>query len=458
MSPAKRLGGALVLAALLSTVLGVAGAVWPAGAGRLSRPLEHFGQRPNAPVPAPRPGERTDRLVESLQLRLRQTPHDQRAYVQLGSAYLQKVRETGDPTYYVKAEGALARALALRPDDAEALGAMGALALGRHDFEGALAWARQALAHGAGRAATYGVLGDALLELGRYDEAIEAFQRMVDLRPDLASYARVSYARELFGDLEGAIEAMELAVAAGGPATERTAWARVQLGQLHFARGDMTAAEGAYLTTLQGDGSYVPARAALGRLRAAEGKYLEAIELLTAAVQVSPLPEYVILLGDVYRATGNTAAAAQQDDLVRVMAALQRANGVELDLEMALFEAERAAQDGNGEAIAGALQTAQEQYARRPSIQAAGILAWTLHLAGQPEEALPLARESLRLGGKDALMLFHAGAIAAGAGQVDEARTYLEAALSQNPVFHVRYAAEAKALLNALAPGEGAGA
>jgi tetratricopeptide (TPR) repeat protein len=441
----QRLGAALALAALLSAAFGVL---------RFVRPLDGLlpgapgAQRPavTRPVP-PAPAGRTGRLVEVLQLRLRERPGDQKARAQLGAAYLQRARETGDPGYYAKAEGVLAEALALQPDDHEVMAALGTLALARHQFEAALEWGQRAQAGAPGRAAAYGVVGDALVELGRYDEAVAAFQRMVDLRPDLASYARVSYARELFGDLEGAIEAMQMAVYAGAPGAENTAWAHVQLGHLHLGTGNLSAAQAAYQQALQAYPSYAPATAGLGRVRAAEGKYEEAAALVARAAEALPLPEYVIQLGDVYRAAGRTGAATQQDGLVRAIAQLQRANGVDLDREMALFEADRA---GDPAVIAAALQTARARYERRPSIHAADVLAWTLHRAGQSDEALPYAREALRLGTRDPVLLFHAGAIAAAAGQPAEARQHLEAALAQNPQFSLRHAPEARRILEHL--------
>ena len=125
------------------------------------------------------------------------------AATMLGQAYLQKARETGDPGYYPKAEALFQQALASEGDDVDAIVGLGTLALARHQFAVALDWGEQARALAPYHAAAYGVIGDAQVELGRYDEAIETVQAMVDLRPDLSSYSRVSYLRELMGDREG---------------------------------------------------------------------------------------------------------------------------------------------------------------------------------------------------------------------------------------------------------------
>ncbi|MCA1648493.1 MAG: hypothetical protein LC797_24540, partial [Chloroflexi bacterium] len=150
----------------------------------------------------------TDRQIGVLQERLRQQPSDQKSATQLGLAYLQRARETSDPTYYSRADGILNQALAEAPADPDTLIGLGTLALARHQFQDAVSWGRRAIAANDYKAAGYGVLGDAYTELGRYEDAVTTFQKMVDVRPDQTSYARVSYARELHGDMPGAISAM----------------------------------------------------------------------------------------------------------------------------------------------------------------------------------------------------------------------------------------------------------
>jgi tetratricopeptide (TPR) repeat protein len=441
MTLSRRFHTALILAALPAVLTSLLGVLRPLE-GLLPAATGPATSRPQPEV-AGRTG-RTDRAIEALQTRLRERPEDQAAYVQLGAAYLQKARETGDPSYYARAEGVLRKALALRPDDSEALVAAGTLALARHQFEEALAWGRRAQEQDPDRAAVYGVVGDALIELGRYDEAIAAFQRMVDLRPDLSSYARVSYARELRGDPEGAVAAMQMAASAGRPGTESAAWTRVQLGHLYFNSGNLAAAEAEYQRALQNYPSYVHATAALGRVRAARGDYAGAAALLSRATEVTPLPEYVILLGDVYAAASEAADAGRQYALVEAIDRLQRQNGVVTDLEMALFLAD------HDLAPAEALARAGEAYRQRPSIHAADVLAWTLYKNGLCAEGLARAQEALRLGTADALMHYHAGMLARCAGDGAQAAGYLERALAMNPYFSLRHAPEARQALDGL--------
>jgi tetratricopeptide (TPR) repeat protein len=385
----------------------------------------------------------TDVQIETLQSRLSRKAPDPNLLATLGEAYLQKARETANPSWYARAETVLKQALGVDPGNAEALHGMGALALARHQFAEALDWGQRAVQAAPYRAANYGIVGDALIELGRYEEAVPAIQKMVDTRPDLASYARVSHLRELYGRVDGAIEAMQRAVAAGGPG-ENTAYTRVLLGNLYLGNGRPDEAEREYLLTLQRSPGYGPAQAGLAYVRAARGDDAGAIFYLSRAVESLPLPEYVIALGDLYARTGRADEARRQYELVRAIERLYTAAGTDVDVESALFAADH---DSD---IAGALARARDGYARRPSIHAADVLAWTLYKAGQPEEAAAYAREALRLGTKDALKLFHAGMIAHALGKNDEARAYLEQALAINPHFSLLHAATARETLAAL--------
>lgn len=362
----------------------------------------------------------------------------------IGLAELQLARETSDPAHYARADAAFRRALELDPEHVEALIGKGTLALARHDFADALAIGERALALDPSVARVHGLIGDAQVELGRYDEALATVQRMVDLRPDLASYSRVSYLRELHGDVAGAIEAMELAVEAGGPSVENTEYVRVQLGHLHLARGDLAAAEAAFSRALAKLPDYVHAMAGLARVRAAEGRLSEAISLYTRAAERAPLPEFVIALGETYEAAGRDAEARDEYALAEAMQVLLEANGVETDLELAAFFADH----GDPQR---ALELARDAYARTPSIRAADALAWALFTTDNIAEAAGYADEALRTGWRDSRALFHAGIIAEAAGELDLARARLRLALELNPGFSPLYAPVAADALARLA-------
>lgn len=408
------------------------------------------GLEPPAVAPPAAPAARgpdDPRTIARLQERLRRAPDDAEAAAALGLALLQRARETGDPGLYAPAEAALQAALRAEPAQLDAMIGQGALALARHRFAEALGWGERARAAAPRRAAVYGVLVDAYVELGRYDEAVAAAQQMVDLRPDGDSYSRVAYLRELHGDLPGAIAAMGLAAEAGAPGAEATAWALVQLGHLQLAAGDAAAAETAYAEALAGRPGYPHAEAGLARALAARGQLAEAAARYEAVVARLPLPEYAVALGDLYEAMGRPEDAARQHELVRAMQGLSAGAGVDVDLELALFEAD------HGGDPAAAVEQARAAYARRPSVLAADTLAWALHRAGAREEAARYSAEAMRLGSRDPGMRLRAGLIAHAAGDDTAAREHLSLALAGGlPPLGARQAADALASLGAPLP------
>jgi tetratricopeptide (TPR) repeat protein len=326
------------------------------------------------------------------------------------------------------------------PDDDFVLVGIGTLQLARHEFALALKTGQEALVDHPVFPSAQAVVVDALVELGRYGDAVEAVQKMVDERPDLPSYSRVSYVRELYGDLPGALAAMQAAEAAGADAPENVAFVRVLRGNLQAYLGDRTAAAKAYADALRLFPNYAPALAAEGRLAVARGDLAGAVERFTDAAAIVPLPEYVIALGEANEAAGNAAAAKQSYDLARAETQLFLANGVVVDLELALFEAD------HGDP-ARALAFAKAAYLERQTIRTADALAWAWFKNGNVQEAQRLSATALRLGTKDPLLLYHAGAIAAKVGDKVAAKRDLTAALGLDPGFSATGAAAAKALL-----------
>jgi tetratricopeptide (TPR) repeat protein len=382
--------------------------------------------------------------IASLQSRLTAVPADWSSWATLGLAYVQQARVTADPTYYPKAEAVLNRSLRIHAHgNLPALTGLAALALARHDFSGALDLGRRAVALDDFNANAHGVMGDALVELGRYDEAFVQIQRMVDLRPDLSSYARVSYARELQGDVVGARRDMRLALDAAASFADR-AWALNQLGDLAFTVGDLRAAAGDYRKAMAADPSFVPAQAGVAKVAAAQGDVPGAIRSYRHIVEVYPLPQYVVDLGDLLTVSGDPAGAARQYELLRVEAQLFRANGVDMDLEVAQFDAEHVVRTDEG------LAAARAEFARRQSVTVADALAWALHAAGHDAEALGYANRSLSLGTRSALFLFHRGMIEKALGRMAAARRDLAAAIDLNPHFSILWGPRAARALASL--------
>lgn len=379
---------------------------------------------------APAEPEALDRNVAALQARLASDGGDWESYASLGLAYLEKARLTAHPLYYTKAEKVLRTSLDLNhwANFQGALG-MGILSGARHDFKSALKWGEVAKAINPYNPEARGVIADALVELGRYELAGRGLQDMVDLRPALSSFARISYFRELHGDVAGATEAMSMALDSAGGNGVDAAWAAYQLGDLLLGQGRVNTAHyqyrrGAYLAP-----DYFLPRVGLAKVAAARGRLRRAITILSDVVKGHPSPSYVMLLGDLHRAVGHFAQARRQYALVRAERKLYQANGVVPDSEMMIFFAD------HGLRLRRTLAEARAEYRRRPSVRMADALSWVLYANGRYDRARVYSNKALRLGTRDALYYFHAGMIEKAAGNETKALRYLTTALDINPDF-----------------------
>jgi tetratricopeptide (TPR) repeat protein len=383
-------------------------------------------------------------VIAALQTRLRAVPGDWQSLATLGSAYVEQARVTGDPSYYPKAQEALERSLTLNTtDNFAALSGLGALAAARHDFAAALQWADKGLAINPDNSTLYGVRTDALVELGRYDEAQIAVQKMADLRPDLPAYARASYLRELTGDVAGALQLMR-AAESNADSPSAASFAIYHQGELKENAGQIDAAAADYHRAQQADPASLPAREGLARIAAARGRTAEAITAFEALVNERPLPAYAAALTDLYTAAGRTEEAAQQRELLAVQRKLLAANGVNSDLELALYSAD------NRVEVPQAVAAARAEWSRRKSVHVADALAWALYADGRFAEAKTYADQALRLGTQSAAFYFHRGMIEAATGDAAGARRDLAKALTINPTFSLRHAADARATLTRL--------
>ena len=380
--------------------------------------------------------------IEALQARLADLPGDYPGWATLGQLYVDRARTTADPSWYAKAQQALDRSLEVQPEDnALARTGIASLQASQHDFAAAEASAREALAINEFDATAYGVLTDALVELGRYDEAAEALQRMADVDPGFAALTRISYARELRGDVAGARAAMESALD-GAPTGADAGFALLHLGELAWAYdGDPAAADAYFQQGLTRDPQSLALQGAAARAAAAQGRTDEALEAYDRVTARVPVQQYLVEHAELLAAEGREDEAAGQLELVRTSNLLLEAGGSVVDLETALFEAD------HGDP-ARALAAAQVAYDARPgNVFAADALAWALHASGRSAEALPLTDKALALGMRPASFLFHRGMIAEAAGQPEVARAALTEALEVNPHFSVAHAATARATL-----------
>lgn len=389
-------------------------------------------------------GSDTDRAIARAQDRLRADPDDLEAKLALAQAFLQKARETADPTLYGKAGLLLEQVDEAAEPNAAVVVAEGTLALAQHRFADARELGVRARRLAPGNEAALGVLVDANNELGRYDEALEVTQEMVDARPNLASLSRASYARELRGDLSGAVLAMTQAVTAGGSAGgENLAYVQVLLGNLLLTSGDLEQASASYDAAERSFPGFPAARAGRARLLVAQARYGEAGDLLHQVVRAQPLAEYAIAEGDAYRAAGDDRAADDAYGLVGAITDLYRANGVDVDLELALFDADR---NPTERSLAAARRALQD----RPSILGHDVVAWNLHRLGRDGDAARHVAKALETGSREPLLRFHAAVIAAARGERGQARAHLEVVLGSNPRFSAAHVDEVAALADEL--------
>ena len=395
-----------------------------------------------APIPSP-PVSPTVAEIARLQALVTADPADADAQRDLGLALSQRVRETADPSLYAPALAALEAAVAIAPDDALAWVGVAGIQLGKHEFADALVTARKAIAASPSLVAAHAAEVDALIELGRYDEADAAAARMFGLSANLSSLARVSYLAELRGRIPAAIAAMRSAAASPGLAPENTAYVDALLGNLLTYAGDPAAAKAAYEAALALVPDHAPSLAGLGRLAVGSDDLDEAMTRFERAAAVVPLPEYVIALGDTQSAAGLDAAATRSYDLARAEIQLFQAAGVIVDTDLALFEAD------HGDPAA-ALRYATAAYEATPTVRAADALAWALHRLGRDEEARDRSREALRLGSIDPVAHYHMGAIEAALGNDAAARRHLEHALKTDPGWSATAVADARRLLAGL--------
>lgn len=380
--------------------------------------------------------------ITALQDRLRELPEDFSSWSALGFAYVAQARATADPSYYPRAEEAFARVIAEHPDDADALAGLGALANARHEFATGRDLALQAVAADPYDSTAKGVLADAQLELGEYDEALATLQEMVDLRPGVASFTRISNSFELRGDLEGARYALDRALEISRAPSDAS-YSLFYLGELAFNSGDYELAAEHYAEGLRRDPENVRILAGQAKVTAARGDMDAAVAAYTEVVERLPQPSYLVEYGELLQSLGRTEEAQEQYDVADAVSKLFTASGVTPDVEVAIYAADHGRP-------AEALEIAQAQYATRRSVQVEDALAWALHANGRDAEALEHALAAQQLGTRNAVWDYHRGMIQMELGLIEDARASLTLALETSPAFSPLSAPIAQAALQSL--------
>ena len=392
-------------------------------------------------------GTRTDSQITYYQQLLRRNPGNAKALYGLGDTLIRRARETGDPAYFDRAEDALKRSLEIAPKNAGAMRHLAYVFYSRHEFEPAAIHARKAVEMDATDAGAYGILGDALLEVGAYDRAEAVYKKMMELEKSLYSYSRLAGFKSIGGDSAGAIADLERALAAGKAAkkpTESIAWTEWQLGTDHFALGNVAQAETYYYQALETYPNYYRALAGMAQVRAAQKNYGEAINLYRKAISVLPMPDFAAALGDIYIKIGKPELAKQQYELVEYIGRLNSLNQALYNRELAYFYADHDTK------LAESLELAKRELDYRKDIYAYDLLGWSLYKNDKVEEARHSIEKALTLGTQDAKLFFHAGMIYHRLGEREKAKHYLTKAIVTKPYFHILYAETAQKNLEQL--------
>src|ERR1700733_3036542 len=317
--------------------------------------------------------------------------------------------------------------------------------MGEHRFSDVLAYAQKAIALGSGNLPAFAVEGDAYTDMGDYDQAAAAYNAIQTLGSATSSPLRVAYMLDsrkaylsfLHGDSSEAIRLMHSAIAAAlqtREPRENMAWLYFELGERYFQAGDLTNAELSYSAGITADPSHYRSLAGLARVRAAQGRFEESIQLYERSIAIIPFPVYVAELGDVYKKAGKPNEAQQQYDLVEYIAHLSKLNQVLANRELAMFYADHEIK------LADALEFARRELAVRHDIYTWDALAWVFYKRGQAQEAAAAMKKALSLNTDDPLLLYHAGMIYHSLGQDSDSEQFLSRAIKTNPHFHVFYA------------------
>lgn len=394
----------------------------------------------NAPIPPAVPlhvDEQANALaIRQLEDKVKQNPEDFVAYTKLAGYYLERQGETGSPDYIQLAKRAARSSLSVLPAEMN-FGGLAALAhveFTSHNFAEARDHAKKLIEMDRTKATGFQILGDSLIELGDYDEATLAINRMQQLAgKSVGVETRLGRIALLRGQVDAAIDhfsdATILSLESTPPSRETIAWCRWQLGEAAFSKGDYSTAERYYNDSLITFPDYYRALASLGRTLYAKGDLTGATEFYERAVRAVPEVTSVAALGDLYKLAGKENEASAQYALIEQIARIGKTAGALYDRQIALFYADH---DLKAEE---AYTIAVREYEIRRDIYGADALAWTALKAGKIAEAQSAIKEALKLGTRDAKLFYHAGMIARAAGDINSARDYLNRALKLNARF-----------------------
>ena len=395
-------------------------------------------------ISTPTRASASDREIEKWAALAKQKPNEPNGWVRLGDSYMQKARETADSGYYSLAQGCYEKALVINPKRTEALIGLAWVNGGRHEFEKSIEFANKALAIDPANNEACGLIGDAAVEMGNYDEAFAQYQKMLDIHPDLASYSRGAHAVQLGGDTRKALFLIDKAIKSGGPFSENTAWCKAEEAKIMLNIGGYKPAEQLVKDALKKSPNNFHLLLTQAKAESAMKKYDAAIESYKKAIAIAPQIEAVVALGDVYSAVGKPEEAKKQYALVEEISKLNSVNGVKGEMQIAQFYADHDMK------LPEALKIAEEEYRTRKSVYAADTLAWCYYKNNRLPEAKKMSDVAVSRKTPEALFLYHQGMIASKSGDISTAKQKLYEAVSLSSNFHPISARTAEAEIHRL--------
>ena len=372
-------------------------------------------------------GVKTDDRIAALSKQALAKPSP-RAQCQLAKAYIQKMRETVDFGYLERASKIVEDVLVRDGGNYEALQLRSEIGMERHEFATVAQYSSEILKFAPNDPWSWGMLGDASMELGKYEDAKAAYTKMVSLRPDLSSYNRLGWYQFVTGHADDGIALMRSAIAGVSEAPENTAWCLADLGGMQFKIGKLAEARASYQEALRTFPGYYPALAGLGRVDMAERKDASAIENYKRAQAVVPLPDYAAALETLYSRTGKQAEARKQRDFVDAIDKMAVASGEKTNRNLALLFAD---QNRN---LPRTLALVESEIAVRPDVYTYDALSWVLFKLKRLEEAAKASGKALELGTPEPSFYEHAAQIAAARGDAAAATTYRAKVKALNPL------------------------
>jgi tetratricopeptide (TPR) repeat protein len=377
----------------------------------------------------------TRSYAESLLQSVRKNPSDTKSSLALAAIFIQEARVTGNYVYYDKAAMKYVNnVLSKDSNNFDALSFKALIYLSQHHFADGLAIAEKAKAINPYNAFIYGMAVDGNVEMGYYDSAVSNSDRMVSIRPDLKSYSRISYLREIYGDYPGAIEAMKMALAAGAPGDEGTEWTRIQLGHLYENTGDLITAKMHYTIALNERPGYAYALAGLARISLSSKDYATAISYYEKAD--SAVTDYSVReeLVEAYKLSGQKEKANAVSNLVIESMSKDAQSGRSDENIGHYADRELAYAWLKVNNYDNALEHALLEYNRRPeNIDVNETVAWVYYCKGEYAKALPYLKVALKTNSKNPTLLCRAGLIYEKVGEKALAKDRLQAALHSNP-------------------------